>query len=162
MTTDKRGVPALLLQRQFALDRYKTARMMLLKFRRTMVNMAREQKRDEVEVDDTWIDGAQAGLRGSRQIGDRKAVLVIVAVEKRDSISDRARMAVIPDFNRETLTAFLKQNVLPSSTICTDGLKSFTGFQDGCTKIPKTAFQESFRSESPLCVKHRKWPLPPC
>jgi transposase-like protein len=130
MTTDKRGVSALLLQRQFALCRYETAWMMLHKFRRAMVNMAREPLRGEVEVDDTWISGAQAGLRGSRQLKGRKAALVIVAVEKRDRISGRARMAVIPDFKRETLTAFLKQNVLPSTTIYTDGLKSFTGLQD--------------------------------
>jgi transposase-like protein len=130
MTTDKRGVSALLLQRQFALGRYETAWMMLHKFRRAMVNMAREPLRGEVEVDDTWIGGAQAGLRGSRQLKGRKAALVIVAVEKRDRISGRARMAVIPDFKRETLTAFLKQNVLPGSTIYTDGLKSFTGLQD--------------------------------
>jgi hypothetical protein len=34
MTTDKRGVSALLLQRQLALRRYETAWMMLHKFRR--------------------------------------------------------------------------------------------------------------------------------
>jgi transposase-like protein len=32
----------------------------------------------------------------------------------------------IPDFNAATLTAFLKQNVAPGSTLSTDGLKSFT------------------------------------
>ena len=36
MTTDKRGVSALLLQRQLALPRYETAWMMLHKFRRAM------------------------------------------------------------------------------------------------------------------------------
>jgi hypothetical protein len=53
MTTDKRGVSALLLQRQLALRRYETAWMMLPKFRRAMVNLAGEQLRGEVEVDDT-------------------------------------------------------------------------------------------------------------
>ena len=55
MTTDKRGVSALLLQRQLALRRYETAWMMLHKFRRAMVNWAREPLRGEVGVDDTWV-----------------------------------------------------------------------------------------------------------
>jgi hypothetical protein len=37
----------------------------------------------DVEVDDTWVGGTQAGLRGSRQLKGRKAALVLVAVEKR-------------------------------------------------------------------------------
>jgi transposase-like protein len=61
MTTDKRGVSALLLQRQLALRRYETAWMMLHKFRRAMVNLVREPLRGEVEVDETWVGGTQAG-----------------------------------------------------------------------------------------------------
>ncbi len=68
MTTDKRGVSALLLQRQLGLPRYETAWMMLHKLRRAMVNVAREPLRGEVEIDDTWVGGPQAGLRGSRQL----------------------------------------------------------------------------------------------
>jgi len=130
MTTDKRGVSALLLQRQLALRRYETAWMMLHKFRRAMVNGAREPLRGEVEVDDTWVGGTQAGLRGSRQLKGRKAALVLAAVEKRGRATGRARMAVIPDFKGATLLAFLKQNVAPGSTVYTDGLKSFTGLRE--------------------------------
>jgi transposase-like protein len=130
MTTDKRGISALLLQRQLALPRYETAWMLLHKFRRAMVNLAREPLRGEVQVDDTWVGGTQAGLRGSRQLKGRKAVLVIVAVEKRGRATGRARMAVIPDFKRTTLTGFLKKNVAPGSTVYTDGLKSFTGLPE--------------------------------
>src|ERR1700741_3581786 len=61
MTTDKRGLSALLLQRQLGLDNYETAWMMLHKFRRAMVNVSREPLRRQVEVDDTWIGGTQAG-----------------------------------------------------------------------------------------------------
>jgi hypothetical protein len=42
MTTEKRGVSALLVQRQLGLACYETAWMMLHKFRRAMVNVARE------------------------------------------------------------------------------------------------------------------------
>jgi hypothetical protein len=116
MTTDKRGLSALLLQRQLALPRYETAWMMLHKFRRAMINLKREPLRGEVEVDDTWVGGTQAGLRGIRQLKGRKAVLVRAAVEKRGrNLTGRARMAVIPDFRGETLLAFLKDNVAPGT-----------------------------------------------
>jgi transposase-like protein len=131
MTTDKRGLSALLLQRQLGLSRYETAWMMLHKFRRAMINLKRKPLRGDVEVDDTWVGGTQAGLRGSRQLKGRKAALVLVAVEKRGrTTTGRARMAVIPDFRKETLLGFLKDNVEPGSTVYTDGLKSFTGLKE--------------------------------
>ena len=138
MTTDKRGLSALLLQRQLALARYETAWMMLHKFRRAMINLKRDPLRGEVEVDDTWV--GQAGLRGSRQLKGRKAALVLVAVEKRGrNMTGRARMEVIPDFRSETLTAFLKDNVAPGSTVYTDGLKSFTGLNEaGFQHVPRS------------------------
>lgn len=138
MTTDKRGLSALLLQRQLALKRYETAWMMLHKFRRAMVHVAREPLRGEVEVDDTWVGGTQAGLRGSRQLTGRKAALVIAAVEKRGRKTGRARMEVIPDFKGTTLLSFLTRNVATGTTIYTDGLKSFTGLQEaGFDHVPR-------------------------
>jgi hypothetical protein len=124
MTTDKRGLSALLLQRQLGLSRYETAWMMLHKLRRAMVNAAREPLRGEVEIDDTWVGGEQAGLRGSRQLKNRRAALVLVAVEKRGRACGRARMSVIPDFKATTILRFLSQNVAPGSTLYTDGLKA--------------------------------------
>src|SRR6201993_576426 len=113
MTTDKRGISALLLQRQLGLGCYEPAWMMLHKVRRAMVKLEREPLWGEVEVDETWVGGTQAGLRGSRQLKGRKAALVIVAVEKRGRASGRVRMAVIPDFRNVTLNAFVQQNVAP-------------------------------------------------
>ncbi len=130
MTTDKRGISALLLQRQLGLRRYERAWMMLHKLRRAMVNAVREPLHGEVEFDDTWIGGPQAGLRGSRQLKGRRAALVLVAVEKRGKASGRVRMAVIPDFKTTTLNAFIKRNVTPGSTIYTDGLKSFSDLEE--------------------------------
>ena len=64
MTTDKRGISALYLQRQLGLHSYETAWMMLHKLRRAMVNLSRERLHGDVEVDETWVGGQQAGLRG--------------------------------------------------------------------------------------------------
>src|SRR5258706_2069993 len=83
MTTDKRGVSALLLQRQLGLRRYETAWMLLHKFRRAMVNLEREPLRGKVEVDETWIGGGQSGVRGGRKNKGGKAPPGLGAVEER-------------------------------------------------------------------------------
>jgi transposase-like protein len=145
MTTDKHGVSALLVQRQLGLSRYQTAWMMLHKLRRAMVNAAREPLHGEIEADETWVGGEQAGLRGSRQLKGRRAALVLVAVEKRGRASGRVRMKVIPDFKARTIIPFLQQNVSPDSTIYTDGLKSFEGLKEaGFKHVART---QPLRSE---------------
>ena len=156
MTTDKRGVSALLLQRQLGLRRYETAWMILHKLRQAMVNLAREPLRGEVELDDAWIGGIQGGLRGSRQLRGRKAALIVVAVEKRGRATGRARMAVIPDFRGETLIAFLRQNVAPGSRVYTDGLGSFRGLDEAgfrhvpCTQPSRADLHKGAKSAVPL------------
>jgi len=127
MTTDKRGVSGLRIQRQLGLSCDETAWMLLHKRRRAMVNVAREPLYGEAEVDETWVGGEQAGLGGSRQLKGRLAALVRVAVEKRGRGSGRLRMKVIQDFKGKTIISCLNQNLSPSSTIYTDGLKSFDG-----------------------------------
>jgi transposase-like protein len=137
--TDKRGISALLLQRQLDLRRYETAWMLLHTLRRAMVNAAREPLYGEVEIDDTWVGGEQPGIRGSRQLKGRKAAIVLVAVEKRGEASNRIRMAVIPDFTQATMRAFVQQHIAPGSTIYTDGLKSYQGLQaTGVRHIART------------------------
>jgi transposase-like protein len=156
MTTDKRGLSALLLQRQLGLGSYETAWMMLHKFRRAMVNTSREPLHGEVEIDDTWIGGTQAGLRGSRQLKGRKAALVLVAVEKRERSSGRVRMEVIPDSKAATLLSFLKKNVVQGATVYTDGLKSYSGLQEaGYKHVPRiqptrSALRKGTKSVVPL------------
>jgi hypothetical protein len=84
MTTEERGVSALLVQRQLGLSCYETAWMMLHKLRRAMamVNVGREPLHGEVEVDETWVGGEQVGLRGSRQLRGRRAALVLSQPDK--------------------------------------------------------------------------------
>ena len=156
MTTDTRGISALLLQRQLGLRRYETAWMLLHKLRRAMVNLAREPLHGDVEIDDTWVGGPQAGLRGSRQLKGRKAAIVVVAVENRGRISGRIRMAVIPNFKQTTMIAFVQQHVRPGSTVVTDGLKGFEDLKAaGVTHVrrtqpPRTALRQGAASVVPL------------
>jgi transposase-like protein len=60
-------------------------------------------------------------------------------------------MAVIPDFKSTTLTAFLKQNLAPGTTVYTDGLKTFTGLQEaGFTHVPRS---QPLRAELPKSAR---------
>jgi hypothetical protein len=65
MTTDKRGVSALLLQHQLGLQRYETAWMILHKLRRATVNAAREPLHGEVEIDDPGLAVPRPGSEGA-------------------------------------------------------------------------------------------------
>lgn len=139
MITDKRGLSALLLQRHLGISRYETAWMILHKLRRAMVNAAREHLRGEIELDETWVGGPQAGLRGSRQLKGRKAALVLAAVERRGRASGRVRMEVIPDFGGATIKDFVARNITPGATVYTDGLKSFDGLaSSGYRHVPRS------------------------
>jgi hypothetical protein len=123
-------------------------------------------------VDDTWIGGEQAGLRGSRQLKDRRAALVLVAVEKRGRASGRVRMSVIPDFKAATIRSFLTQNVASGSTVYTEGLKSFSGLLEAalnisfvtnlsgrnCEKAPSLPFHLPTGRSKPPTVADRNLP----
>jgi hypothetical protein len=84
--------------------------MILYKLRRAMVNAAREFLRGKVELDETWVGGAQAGLRGSRQLLGCRVALVLVAVERWGCASGCVRMEVIPDFAGVTMWDFVTRN----------------------------------------------------
>lgn len=154
--TDKRGISALLLQRHLGLRRYETAWMLLHKLRRAIVNTARDRLAGEVEIDDTWVGGPQTGLRGSRQLKGRKAAIVLVAVEKRGTGSNRVRLAVIPDVQQTTILGFVRQHIAPASTIYTDALKSYGGLEAaGVYHVPRkqpsrTALRRGAASVVPL------------
>jgi transposase-like protein len=121
---------------------------MLHKLRRAMVNVAREPLHGEIEVDDTWIGGPQPGLRGSRQLKGRHAVPVLVAVERRGERTGRVRMTVLRNFTAATMTALIKQQIAPGSTVYTDGLGRFSGLeQAGFDHVPlKQPLRRTFRT----------------
>ena len=138
ITTDKRGFSALLLQRQLGLGRYETAWMMLHKLRRAMVNPSRRLLSGEVEVDEAWIGGPQAGLRGSRQLKGRRAALIVAAIERREKASGRLRLEVIPDFTGATMLAFARRNIAEGATIFTDEMTGFLALgKAGYRHVPR-------------------------
>lgn len=123
----KPGISALQLQAQLGLSRYETAWLLLHKLRRAMVNPDRSRLSGTVEVDETWVGGAQAGLKGGRQRKGRKALLVAVVVERRTKALGRLRLEVVADDTASTLGGFVVRNVEPRSTVVSDAWPGYTG-----------------------------------
>jgi ISXO2-like transposase domain len=104
-----------------------------------MVNPDRTPLSGEVEVDETWVGGKQAGLKGGRQKKDRQALLVVVAVERHEHSLGRLRLEVIPDAKQATLRDFITRNIETGSTVISDawngygGLASLTYVHEPCT-----------------------------
>jgi len=125
MSTPTPGLSAVQLQRQLGLSRYETAWTMLHKLRRAMVNPERQHLMEEVEVDECFVGGHEAGLRGGRARGEK--ALVAVGVEVRGEGSGRVRMAVIDDASAATLTGFVRDSVAAGSTVHTDAWRGYRG-----------------------------------
>ena len=75
--TQKDGISALSLQRALEIGSYQTAWAMLHRLRSVLVRPGRDQLSGVVEVDETFIGGEEAGLRGGRARG--KKVLTGIA-----------------------------------------------------------------------------------
>lgn len=135
VTTHTPGISALQLQRLLGLRRYETAWMMLQKLRRSMVRPERDRLRGAVEVDETYVGGVEAGLRGGRKKG--KKVIVVAAVEIRGLGSGRLRLSMIDDLSAASLVPFVEATVEPGSIVRTDGWMGYEPLR-GYTHRPKT------------------------
>ena len=77
-------------------------------------------------MDETFIGGEEAGLRGGRQRG--KKVLTGIAVEVREPKGiGRCRMAVLADGSAESLHPFITGAVEPGARVITDGWNGYIG-----------------------------------
>ena len=121
------GISAVQLQRQLAISRYETAWMILHKLRRAMVAPEREPLTGEVEVDEGYVGGRDADLRGGRQ-RDGKPVIG-VAVQVRGRGSGRLRMQVLRDASGGALGGFVSASVAAGAIVHTDGWSGYAGLR---------------------------------
>ena len=125
MTSQKTGVSALNLQKNLGLGSYRTAWLLLHKIRNSMIHADRSLLSGEVEVDEAFIGGFKSGKRGRGAEG--KELIVIAAEYSGKKRVGRVRIQRVPDATSENLEAFILANIAPSTTIHTDGWKSYNG-----------------------------------
>ena len=124
--TGKDGMSALSLQRALEIGSYPTAWAMLHRLRSVLVRPGRERLTGMVEVDETFIGGEEAGLRGGRARG--KKVLTGIAVEVTSPKGmGRCRMAPLADASAASLHAFVTDHIEPGATVITDAWQGYRG-----------------------------------
>jgi len=124
VTSAKYGASALGMQRVLGLRSYETAWAWLHKLRRAMLRPGRDRLSGEVEVDETYVGGAEEGVHG-RETHDK--AIVAVAAEVRGRAIGRIRLRVVPDVAAGSLLPFVEQSVAPGSVVVTDGWRAYEG-----------------------------------
>ena len=120
--TGKDGISALSLKRVLEIGSYQTAWAMLHLLRSVLVRPGRDLLSGTVQVDETYIGGAEPGLAGGRAKG--KKVLTGIAVEVHEPRGlGRCRISPLAD----ALHGFVMDHVEPGSTIITDGWPAYQG-----------------------------------
>lgn len=122
MVSDKVGISATQVQREFEFGSYQTAWTMLHRYRSVMVRPGRDRLRGDVEVDESLLGGPEPGVPGRGALGK---VLFAAAVELDDWGFGRARLALLPDASGASLRKFLLDNVEPGSVLVTDGWSGY-------------------------------------
>lgn len=143
LTSGKGGISATELQREMQLGSYQTAWAMLHRYRSVMVRPGRDRLTGDVEVDEAFLGGPEAGIPGRGALGK---VLFAAAVELNSPKGlGRARLGIIKDAGAESLQQFLLDNVEPGSTIVTDGWASYPKATRGHYTLKATSVSASGR-----------------
>lgn len=134
MTGQKRRLSALGLQRLLGFGSYRTAWLWLQKLRRALVLPDWDMLGGQVEVDEIYMGGFEAGR--ARRHQESKALVAIAAQVDGKGIG-RIRLRRIPSASPSQLVAFVKHSVEPGSIVITDGWKAYTGLkQEGFKHRP--------------------------
>jgi len=135
MTSQRPGISALSLMRQLGLPSYQTAWTWLHKLRRAMVRPGREPLTGKVEVDDGYVGGEERGVHGRET---KNKAVVAVAVEVKGQAAGRLRMGRVEDASASSLSAFVVGNVVPGTTVRTDGWSGYERLrQEGYRHRPR-------------------------
>ena len=125
VTSQKSGASATNLQQILGLRSYQTAWTWLHKLRRAMIRPGREKLTGIVEVDETYVGGADP--KDGTWL-EQKAVVVIAAEENGAGIG-RIRMATVPRRTRKHLHRFVQEMIEADSTVHTDGFHAYKGIE---------------------------------
>jgi hypothetical protein len=126
MTTSKKGISALQIQRQLGFGSYGTAHSMCHKIRAAMIE-PEHKLGGIVEVDETYVGGKDKNRHWDKRSGGTGGtgsgkVGVIGAVQRKGNVVAR----VISRFDRDTLTSFVRETVSHKvSLLATDDLRAY-------------------------------------
>jgi transposase-like protein len=135
VTNQKHGISALGVQRILGLGSYQTAWAWLHKLRRAMVRPGRDLLDREVEVDETYVGGREAGVAGRQT---NKKSIVVIAAEIQGRGIGRIRMARVNDVSARSLVPFVQTAVSGGATIRTDGWRAYSSLaESGYDHQPK-------------------------
>jgi hypothetical protein len=121
----KKGISALQLQRDTGIGSYETAWTMLHKLRSALRHRPGARLVGLVEVDESYVGGAERGRRGGREVLNKS--IVSVAVEQRRHHAGRARLAVLHGVSFEgDLGPFVQAAIDPRrAKVRTDGFPAY-------------------------------------
>ena len=129
VATHSNGISVLQLQKQLALESYRTAWLLLGKLRASTVDPGRNLLSGLVEIDETSIRCRTKNEEVRRGRSHKGKLMIAGAVEVKNhdgkSYPGRIRLSEISDYTTETLHDFVKREVDDGSTVKTDGLPSY-------------------------------------
>ena len=124
ITIAKNGVSALAVSNEWGMSR-EAGWTWLHKFRRAMVRPDRDLLSGEVEADETFLGGAEDGVRGRRTV--RKAIVLVMVEKTPGGGYGRVRLVRVKDASAASLHPVVKATVVPGSTLVTDFWKGYLG-----------------------------------
>jgi len=127
VVSQKNGSSALNLKNAMSFKSYETAWTWLQKLRRIMIKPGRELLCGNVEVDETYLEGEEAGVIG-REIGNK--ILIVVAVEENNGKIGRVRFRCIKNASSKELIPFITDNIDKNSHIITDAWSGYSPLRD--------------------------------
>lgn len=139
VSTTKKGISALELQRKLGIRWYESAWLLLQKIRHAMSPHGHFKLTGEVEVDETFVGGSREGKRGR---GAEGKTLVAIAVETKGKNMGRARLHRIESASRDELHGFIQAQVASGTLVHTDGLNSY-GNLTGYQHVPRKKSKEN-------------------
>ena len=122
VTTIKKGMSALELQRKLGIGSYKTAWLLLHKLRKAMVSSGDFPLNVSVEADETYIGGQREGKTGRGADGKS---LVAVVVETDGKNMGRAYLKKIENASMKELGSFLGVRIEKGTKVITDGWSAY-------------------------------------
>jgi transposase-like protein len=124
MGSTRCGISAKQIQRETGVT-YKTAWRMFRQIRSLLSETDMQLEGSTVEVDEMYYGGTRKGGAGRPMRGDKKKTTVIGAVERKGRVIARTA----EDVTGKTLHGFVKECVLPKSTVFTDEFRSYNGLE---------------------------------